>query len=338
MTSARPTTPPVTTGTPTTAVPSSTPSSSTTTVVATTTTTTKTIPTLPPLASPPVILRVGARSYDWVDRSRNTPANGNYRARAGRELVTTIWYPAVGSPSTIAHWGATPDRTHGPFPVILFAHGHAGEPAAYKGIITNWVSRGYVVVAPAFPLSRARALGGPTYDDVLNQPGDLSYVLTRVLADNADPDSWMHGLLDPRRVGAVGHSLGAWTVLGLVGNKCCRDRRVKAAILLASELAPAFKTKFFTSPAPPLLFVHALRDNVTPYMYGQRAYAAATAPKYFLTVLGDHLQPYWGPATPLGATVVAVTNEFLDRYVRSLPNVAIASPDERYGRLKSQLP
>jgi len=282
-------------------------------------------------------LRVGERSYDWVDTTRNTPANGNYRAHTGRELVTTIWYPAVGSPSTIAHWGATPDRSHGRFPVILFAHGHAGEPAAYQGIITTWVSRGYVVVAPAFPLSRSRALGGPSYDDLLNQPGDLSYVLTRVLANNADPNSWMYGLLDPRRVGAIGHSMGAWTVLGLVGNQCCRDPRVKAAILLASELAPAFTTKFFTKPAPPLLFVHALRDNVIPFAFGKRAYAAATAPKYFLTVIGDHLQPYWGPATPLGATVVAVTNEFLDRYLRNIRNVVIASPDVRYGRLESRL-
>ena len=309
------------------------PSPTTTTTVAPTTTTS----TLPPLAAPTVALRVGARSYDWVDRSRNTPANGNYRARTGRELVTTIWYPAVGPPSPFVHWGATPDRTHGPFPVVLFAHGHAGEPAAYAAIITNWVSRGYVVVAPAFPLSRSRALGGPTYADLLNQPGDLSFVLTRVLADNADPGSWLHGLLDARRVGAVGHSMGAWTVLGLVGNQCCRDRRVKAAILLAGEMAPAFKTKFFTSPAPPLLFVHARRrrGSVRPR---ERAYAAATAPKYFLTVIGDHMQPYWGPATPVGATVLQVTNEFLDRYLRSHPERSRSShPTAATGRSRARL-
>ena len=284
-----------------------------------------------------MILRVGKRSFDWVDHARNTPANGNYRARAGREIVTTIWYPAVGSPSTIAHWGATPDRAHGAFPIIVFAHGHAGEPQAYSGIIDNWVSRGYVVVAPAFPLSRARALGGPTYDDILNQPGDMSYVLTHVLADNVDPNSWMHGLLDARHIGAVGHSMGGWTVLALVGNSCCRDKRFTSAILLASQLWWAFKPKFFTAPAPPLLFVHALRDDVIPFRYGEQAYAAATAPKYFLTVIGDHLQPYWGPATPLGATVVGVTNEFLDHYLRGLTKVAIVSPDLRYGRLKSRL-
>jgi dienelactone hydrolase len=299
---------------------------------------TTTTSTLPPLILPKVVLRVGVRSYDWIDTSRPTPANGNYRARNNRELVTTIWYPAVGAPSPYTFRGALPDRAHGPYPIVLFAHGHGGEPAAYTAIVTNWVSRGYVVVAPAFPLSRSRALGGPSYDDLLSQPGDLSYVLDRVLADNVDAGSWMYQMLDARRVAAVGHSMGAWTVLGLVGNQCCRDRRVTAAIVLAGEMAPAFTTKFFTKPAPPLLFVHARDDDVVPYSEGRRAYAAASRPKYLLTVNGAHIQPYWGPKTPIGATVLQVTNDFLDHYVRGITTVGIVSPDRHYGTIERRVP
>jgi len=125
-------------------------------------------------------------------------------------------------------------------------------------------------------------------------------VLTKVLTDNVDANSWMHGLLDARRVGAIGHSMGAWTVLGLVANQCCRDPRVKAAIILAGEMAPAFTTKFFTSPAPPILFAHARGDDVVPYALGKEAYLAASPPKYLLTVTGNHIQPFWGPSTPWG--------------------------------------
>jgi predicted dienelactone hydrolase len=282
-------------------------------------------------------LRVGARSFDWVDPSRPTPANGNYRGHNGRELVTTIWYPAQGAASSVVHWGATPDSARGPYPVVLFAHGHGGEPAAYTAIITSWASRGYVVVAPAFPLSRSRAPGGPTYDDLLNQPGDLSFVLTKVLGDNLDPNSWMHGLLDARRVGAIGHSLGAWTVLGLVANRCCRDPRVKAAIILAGEMAPAFTGTWFTAPAPPILFAHARDDDVVPYALGKRAYLAASTPKYLLTVSGNHIQPYWGPSTPVGAAVLQVTNEFLDRYLRGISTLTITSPDVRVATLTRRL-
>jgi predicted dienelactone hydrolase len=227
---------------------------------------------------PSAPLRVGERSYDWVDPSRSTPANGNYRARSTREIVTTIWYPARGPASAFVHWGATPDRAHGPFPVVLLAHGHGGEPGDYAADATDWASRGYVVVAPAFPLSRRRALGGPTYADLVDQPGDLSFVLTRVLTGNVDPGSWLYGLVDARRVGAVGHSMGAWTVLALVSNPCCRDRRVTAAIILAGEMAPAFKGRFFAKGAPPLLFAHARDDDTVPYAAGVRAFLAAPRP------------------------------------------------------------
>lgn len=303
-----------------------------TTGVATTTTS-----TIPPLALPTVVLRVGVRTYDWFDWSRPTPANGNYRARNRRELVTTIWYPAQGAPSTYVHRGARADRAHGPYPIVLFAHGHGGEPAAYTALVSNWVSRGYVVVAPAFPLSRARAPGGPTYNDLPSQPGDLTYVLSRALGENRDPRSWMYNLLDARRIAAAGHSMGAWTVLALVGNQCCHDQRVTAAIVLAGEMAPAFTKPFFKAPVPPILFVHARDDDVVPYAAGARAYAAARAPKYFLTVSGAHIQPYWGPKTPVGATVLQVTNDFLDRYVRDIATVKLASPDRRYGTLQSKL-
>lgn len=307
--------------------------STTTTVVATTTTS-----TLPPLAAPNGALRVGVRSYDWVDWSRATPANGNYRARNRREIVTTIWYPALGPPSSYTHWGATPDRTRGPFPIVLFAHGHGGEPADYIGFVGNLASRGYVVVAPAFPLSRRAARGGATYSDIIDQPGDLSFVLDRVLAGNAEPGSWMNHLVDARRVAAVGHSMGAWTVLALVGNPCCHDHRVTAAVSLAGKLAPEFPAKFFGPGTPPILFVNGRDDDVVPYAAGTRAYAAARRPKYLLTVTGGgHVLPYRGPRTPVGATVMQVTNDFLDRYVRRIKTVMPASPDRRYATLQRRL-
>jgi predicted dienelactone hydrolase len=283
-------------------------------------------------------LRVGSRTFDWFDPSRPTPANGNYRARNGRELVTTIWYPAIGPADGISHRGATADHTRGPFPVVLFAHGHSGEPSDYSAFVTNWASRGYVVVAPAFPLSKRRALGGPSFADLLQQPGDLSYVLTRVLTLNLEPGSWLNGLIDARRVGAIGHSMGAWTVLGLTANACCRDRRVQAAIVLAGEMAPDFTTKFFTTPTPPLLFVHARDDDTVPFAAGARAYLAARAPKYFLTLpSGGHLTPYFGTGNPEGASVLQVINEFLDRYLRGIFTDRITSPDPRYSTLHSRL-
>ncbi len=253
--------------------------------------------------------------------------------------MTTIYYPAVGASSPTVHRGASADHADGPYPLIVFAHGHGGAPDDYRAVIASWVSHGYVVVAPAFPLSKRTAPGGPTFADVLSQPGDLSFVLGRVLTENAARGLWISGLIDPARVGAIGHSLGAWTVLALAANVCCRDTRVKAAAVLAGEMAPAFKTPWFTKGAPPMLFVHARDDPTVLYPGSTRAYAAAPAPKYLLSLpRGGHIVPYLGPQEPVGATVLQVLNEFLDRYLRSDPHVKIASPDGRYGTLQSRLP
>jgi predicted dienelactone hydrolase len=294
--------------------------------------------TLPPLAAPTAALRVGVRTYDWTDWSRRTPANGHYRSRRGREIVTTIWYPARGPAGKYVHVGASPDVVHGPFPVVLLAHGHDGEPADYTADASNWASHGYVVVAPAFPLSRRRALGGPTYDDLVNQPGDLAFALTRVLADNTNSGSWLHHLVDARRVGAVGHSEGAWTVLALAANPCCRDRRVSAAVLYAGAMAAPFTAKFFSSGAPPTLFVHARDDATVPYLMGQQAYRAARKPTYFLTVpRGGHISPYQGARTPAGAAVLQVTDDFMDHYLRGAKTAKLAAPDPRFATLARRL-
>jgi predicted dienelactone hydrolase len=318
-----------------------TPPASTTTTVAPTTTTTTVAPTtttttLAPIAIPARPFRVGSRTYDWLDDTRSTPANQGYRARSYRELRTTIWYPAVGSPSTSVHRYASPDRETGLLPIVLFAHGHGGAPADYLADIMNWASRGYVVVAPEFPLSNREARGGPSYADVTEQPGDLSYVLTRVLQMNLDPSSWMYQLVDARRVGAIGHSEGAWSVLALAGNSCCRDRRVTAAVVLAGEMAVGFPRPFYRNGAPPLLFVHARDDDVVPYAYGRNAYTLAPGPKYFLTLpKGGHVAPYQAAGTPADDAVLTVTNAFLDRYLKHLATVKIASPNRAVATLTS---
>jgi predicted dienelactone hydrolase len=282
--------------------------------------------------------RIGSRTYDWIDSSRPTPASNGYRARNHRELRTTIWYPAIGSPSRSVHRDASPDRAAGPFPIVLFAHGHGGQPTDYLGDIMSWTSRGYVVVAPEFPLSSADARGGPSYADVTEQPGDLSFVLTRVLQLNADAGSSLYHLVDARRIGAVGHSEGAWTVLALAGNSCCRDRRITAAIVMAGEMAPGFPRPFFSTGAPPILFVHARDDDVVNYLYDHNAYALAPSPKYFLTVpKGGHVIPYEATGTPVNDTVVTVTNDFLDRYLKSLAAVQIVSPDRTLATLTERL-
>ena len=51
----------------------------------------------------------------------------------------------------------------------------------YRSALDLWASRGYVVVAPTFPLSSGTAPGGPGLADYREQPADVSFVISRVL-------------------------------------------------------------------------------------------------------------------------------------------------------------
>lgn len=180
---------------------------------------------------------------------------------ADRPLPTTVWVP----------------RGEGPFPLIVFSHGLGGTPDDYAELLTAWAKAGFVVAAPAFPHTSAGAAEFNVLD-LLNQPADATYVITRVLAG-------LRGRVDPARVAAAGHSGGGVTTLGMFSGK--RDERLDAGVVLAGRqifVSP------FTGSAAPLLFVHGRQDPTVAYADGRAAYDAAPWPKAFLTVTeGGHV-------------------------------------------------
>jgi dienelactone hydrolase len=205
---------------------------------------------------------VGTVTDTFVDPRRTTPAWDGRPELPTRTLVTTILYPASGPTGGSTGTGATPDKSAGPFPLIVFAHGLGGTPQGYINVLTAWASEGFVVAAPLFPLSNANVPGGPDAGDVVNQPEDMSYAIDAVLHDSALPSGTLSGLVDPKEIGAAGHSNGAVTTLGLVANTCCYDSRVKAAIVMAGTTEGFPPGHYDFSKAPPLLLVHGTADPV----------------------------------------------------------------------------
>jgi len=108
-----------------------------------------------------------------------------------------------------------------------------------------------VVAAPQFPLTNDHTPGGPDAGDVVNQPGDMSFIVTSVLNASAHPNTTLSDLVDPNEVGAAGHSNGAITTLGLIANTCCKDQRVKAAVVMAGDEVPFSGGTYEMAAAPP---------------------------------------------------------------------------------------
>ena len=254
---------------------------------------------------------VGRASLTFVDSSRATDSNNTYagaptarcrswcctRPRARRARSPTTRSRAVAMVRT----RSSSSRTASP----------PTAPAYEQALLAQIASHGYVVAAPTFPLSSGGAPGGPRLVDYVNQPADVSFVITQMLRVNRH-DGPLEGLIDKHEIGVGGHSLGAITTFGLTANDCCLDARIDAAIPISGIELP-FGTGAWTYPKLPRLYIHGDHDGTVPYVGSTTAFAKAPAPKFLLTLINAPHTPFFPPwKTPIIDTAVA----FLDRYLK----------------------
>ncbi|MBV1842671.1 alpha/beta hydrolase family protein [Photobacterium ganghwense] len=168
-----------------------------------------------------------------------------------RPLTVSLWYPAQRHSGTPTRLGDNP-VFHGvpvlkearlsaskPLPLIVMSHGYRGNWRNLNWLAATIARQGYLVAAPDHP-------GTTTFDTDPEQaaqwwqrPRDLSRTLDWLLAS---PAYGSH--IDPRRIGAIGHSQGGWTVVSLAGGQVsstylahqCRETRLSNGCGLITEL------------------------------------------------------------------------------------------------------
>lgn len=231
-----------------------------------------------------------------VDRSRS--AHFRDGTAGPRVFLIVVRYPTAGRP---------------PFPLVVFAHGFALTPQTYARLLDRWAQAGYVVAAPGFPVEVATAPGGPDQSDLVNEPADISFVISRLVASTSP----LRGLVDPARIAVAGHSDGAIAALSVAYDRRYRDRRIDAAMIMSGAPLPGF-----TAPpavAPPLLAVQGTADALNRPGVTDAYFRLMHRPKFLLWLLGaSHLPPY--NTDDRWATVVdRTTTAFLDHYLRGAP-------------------
>lgn len=194
--------------------------------------------------------RVKAEKLEFVDTSRSIPANGDYEGSGERRFDVYLWSPA--------------QKPASPMPLVVYSHGFMsnGQGGDYLG--KYLASHGYTFAAPTFPLTHYGAPGGPFVGDVVNQPGDVSFIIDTLLARSANPDDRLHGFIDASRVAAAGLSLGGMTSTLVAFHPLNADRRVSLALSIAGPAYP-FSKRFFNGREIPFMMVATPIDAMVAY-------------------------------------------------------------------------
>lgn len=260
---------------------------------------------------------VGEIVTTYTDFSRRVWVPG--RGPEPRQLTTIIRYPAAANPSGADALNAPAASSAGPFPLVVFAPGFDITPGPYAQMLRAWVRAGYVVAAPVFPLTNPAAPGGPNESDLVNQPKDVSFVISRLLTASTRRSGVLSGLIDARRIAVAGQSDGGSTALAVAYNQNYLDRRIGAAVILSGARIPGVGGYTFPVPSPPLLAVQGTADTLNAPASTYTFFRLAHRPKFLLSLLGaPHLGPYTSEQPQLGI-VERVTIAFLDRFLAHVP-------------------
>lgn len=160
----------------------------------------------------------------------------------------------------------------GVYPLIVFFHGALCSGEGYAALAEHWASHGYVVILPSHPDSgRPGSVDRDPQNKIfLEQVADMSSVLDSLDAIKTQVEPLRHAI-DPTRVAAAGHSMGALIatiVAGLTrldsdGSRLSlRDDRFDVAVLLSGPgPLPLTPQDAWASVTLPTLVTTGTRDH-----------------------------------------------------------------------------
>jgi len=214
--------------------------------------------------------------FSVKDKQRNTPLNGSYAGSPVRELSGKLWRPYAKAGKGLQE---------GNYPFVVYNHGFMSMHQEGAYLAEFLASHGYVVVAVDFPLTNYFAPGGPNLADVINQPGDVKFVIDRVLERNRKAKDSLYQQVDENRIGVMGLSLGGMTTELVTFDPRMKDNRIRAAVSIAGP-ARMFTEKFFSFVNVPFMMIAGDSDAIVPYLYNAKPIREKDPGSVLVTIKG----------------------------------------------------
>jgi dienelactone hydrolase len=272
-----------------------------------------------------------------------------------------VWYPAAEPERSIAYsrsgvmgrvaTDAPPLGTCPPVPLVVFSH-EFGGCALQSIFITEELARhGYVVAAPDHrdagcaigsddlkPVRTNKWFLEPqlwSEESAVDRLYDLRDVMHLVAQDPA-----LAPIVDASNVGAVGHSLGGYTVIGMAGGwQLWKTPELKAVIALSPFVEPFVERGALNRLGVPVMYQTAwLQWDTRRLEVESAAYRLTSPPKYFVELKGvAQFEFEWTNLLCLGQASVAACLKgqpnaaaidryaiaFLNRYLKGKPEAQL---------------
>ncbi len=235
----------------------------------------------------------------------------NYANSQGQleEKTVALWYPTA-DPETPYDYlrlkgsnafnGKVSSCTK--FPLIVFSHGYSGCGVQSIFLTEELARHGYIVIAPDHDdaLCSSRPGGKKLLDNfdlsIFNHPNnwtdktffdrreDIGAVIDYALEENSNKSSYLYNSISPEQIGIIGHSLGGYTSLAMVGGwPKWQDNRIKVALLLSPYTKPYFLNKNIKNITVPIMLQGGTLDStITPLI--PEIYSELGPPKFFLNI------------------------------------------------------
>ena len=227
---------------------------------------------------------VHSHEDSFIDSSRPTNPNGDFVGAPQRQLDGIVWHPASSD--------------GGPFPLVVYSHGFTSTRDGGAYIQEFLASHGYVVVAVNYPLTNMNAPGGPNVKDVVNQPGDVSFLIDTLLEQSATPGHSLEDMIDASRIGVTGISLGGLTSTLAAFHPDWADGRIRASLSIAGPTA-LFTPEFFQHRDVPFLMLAGDIDALVPYPSNAAPVPEIVPGGELVTVTNASHTGFAGPAAAL---------------------------------------